>query len=603
MQAASERHSAAARDAIGLKVEDRLIELAHACGPLRRVLAVLAASFMKRRAWETLGYARIGDYARERLGISPRMLQEFARVDGCLVQLPELEGALVSGGLPWSKVRLLARVASAENEAELIELARHTSVRALERSLRCVDVGASGALKQPTDEEGASVESRECVALSVPMRVAFLWHRTRDQAAKQAGETTPPARVLEWVTAEVGSWLGAPHSDEEPSGRDAAESRSLDLPPQQGPRARPELAASGPRAYVASSVEIPAFLKPHIASLDAASPHELDARLRRVQRLEQRLDAEIAQLLRCVTSAEYEWRGRYQTRDQFARECLGMSPRKARALVSLDRAGDRCPELRRAFRDGSLSWVQAQVVARLVTKGEAHNEGLDRWVVWAQSVTVRELEEAVERAQLVRDTDPARWEALRDEPERFASVAVPPVDERQVCSHSTGVEWPVRIRLAAPGDVARLFRRALCAVRLAIERATGCLPSEGAAFEAMICHALDAWQVEDPWLRERARRAKREYAVFDRDGWRCVVPGCTSRRSLQAHHIVFRSAGGSDNEENLTTLCAFHHLRGVHSGRVRITGAAPDALCFELGVRDGGPPLVRYRSGDRLVGT
>ena len=99
----------------------------------------------------------------------------------------------------------------------------------------------------------------------------------------------------------------------------------------------------------------------------------------------------------------------------------------------------------------------------------------------------------------------------------------------------------------------------------------------------------------------RARRAKREYAIFERDGWRCSVPGCTSRRNLQAHHIVFRSAGGRDESENLTTLCAFHHLRGVHAGAVRITGRAPRRLCFELGTREAGPPLVRYRSGDHLM--
>jgi len=79
--------------------------------------------------------------------------------------------------------------------------------------------------------------------------------------------------------------------------------------------------------------------------------------------------------------------------------------------------------------------------------------------------------------------------------------------------------------------------------------------------------------------------------VFERDGWRCTVPGCTSLRNLHAHHVRFRSAGGGDAPENLTTLCAAHHLRHVHAGVVRIRGRAPHALEFEL-------PLARYRSGD-----
>jgi hypothetical protein len=93
----------------------------------------------------------------------------------------------------------------------------------------------------------------------------------------------------------------------------------------------------------------------------------------------------------------------------------------------------------------------------------------------------------------------------------------------------------------------------------------------------------------------------REHAVFARDGWRCTVPGCTSYRNLHDHHVRFRSAGGSDALANRTTLCAWHHLRGVHRGRVRCTGSAPDRLRFELGLRPGHAPLVAYGPGEALA--
>ena len=64
---------------------------------------------------------------------------------------------------------------------------------------------------------------------------------------------------------------------------------------------------------------------------------------------------------------------------------------------------------------------------------------------------------------------------------------------------------------------------------------------------------------------------------------------------------MFRSAGGGNALENQTTLCPFHHQRGVHGGRVRIRGRAPEGVTYELGLRSGLPPLERYRSGDRLV--
>jgi hypothetical protein len=40
------------------------------------------------------------------------------------------------------------------------------------------------------------------------------------------------------------------------------------------------------------------------------------------------------------------------------------------------------------------------------------------------------------------------------------------------------------------------------------------------------------------------------------------------------------------------TLCAYHHLRGVHGGRLRIRGRAPHAMRFELGLRAGRGPLA-----------
>jgi hypothetical protein len=60
-------------------------------------------------------------------------------------------------------------------------------------------------------------------------------------------------------------------------------------------------------------------------------------------------------------------------------------------------------------------------------------------------------------------------------------------------------------------------------------------------------------------------------------------------------------SGGSEALANRTTLCAWHHLRGVHRGVVRVTGRAPGRLRFELGVRRSRRPLASYRSGDRVA--
>jgi hypothetical protein len=117
-------------------------------------------------------------------------------------------------------------------------------------------------------------------------------------------------------------------------------------------------------------------------------------------------------------------------------------------------------------------------------------------------------------------------------------------------------------------------------------------PEVAALFEALVVHlGLEAMldHAIATWLEAGAQLD--DYADFTRDGFRCTVPACTARRNLQSHHIRFRSARGPDVAWNRTTLCAFHHHRGVHSGSLAVRGRAPDGLIYELGVG-------RFRSGD-----
>jgi hypothetical protein len=126
---------------------------------------------------------------------------------------------------------------------------------------------------------------------------------------------------------------------------------------------------------------------------------------------------------------------------------------------------------------------------------------------------------------------------------------------------------PRRVAFRAPREVAALFEALVARV----------------GFEAMLDHAIATW-IE-------AGAQFEDYADFTRDGCRCTVPGCTARRNLQSHHIWFRSACGPDVAWNRTTLCAYHHHRGVHAGSLAIRGRAPDGLTYELGVG-------KFRSGD-----
>src|SRR5439155_544450 len=77
-----------------------------ACG--RRVLGVLATAFLRQRGQHALGFARVGDYARERLGLSARELQSVAHVATRMATLLQVEAAFSRGELSWTQARLLA---------------------------------------------------------------------------------------------------------------------------------------------------------------------------------------------------------------------------------------------------------------------------------------------------------------------------------------------------------------------------------------------------------------------------------------------------------------------------------------------------------------
>ena len=77
--------------------------------------------------------------------------------------------------------------------------------------------------------------------------------------------------------------------------------------------------------------------------------------------------------------------------------------------------------------------------------------------------------------------------ASRDESSESSEAGE--LGEWQVCARPTDPVGPVRIRVWAPRDVARLFRAVLSSVRLALERETRRLASEAEAFEGVIDHA------------------------------------------------------------------------------------------------------------------
>jgi hypothetical protein len=358
-----------------------------------------------------------------------------------------------------------------------------------------------------------------------------------------------------------------------------------------------------------------------LASLDA---FQVDARLRHLVRLEQQLDAELGSRLSLVARDRLYWMHGFTSMEAYAREHLGISPRKARALLRLERVCHRVPAFAHAYREGELSWVQAHTLIPVLLLGPGRKHE-PPWIDWALRVSVRRLRDDVDRALLLHETDP-EWfvstggfpdgeaglpasvggplsasgsEAARAadrEPGTRSAETLPACSrvDRQIGANARAFLETTELFVHGPGDVIRLLRAVLCTVRRVIERQSEHLPSESEAFDVMLEHVFEAWG--------DGARVRAAHRVFARDGWRCTAPGCSSFSNLHDHHIVFRSHGGSNDLGNRTTLCAWHHLRGVHAGRVRCAGTAPEGLRFELGLRRDRPPLAAYVAGDRVTG-
>ncbi len=560
-------------------LEARLVAEARRPAGLRRAVARVAGRLVATRAWERLGFARLGDYAVECAGVSARELRDLARVDAALARLPGLDVAFGRGEIGWTQLRLLCRVATEDDERRWLELASRLTTRALAREVRAVDRVAREPLST-VDEES---DRRDGIVLRLTPRARSRWWGARQVGSRVAGHALSHGAFAEVLVAEVMSGVGvdgdvAPDETERAHARDRGGSRveSSEIVgrrvPSLAPPPSPEIAA----------------LERGLAEADA---FELDRRLRLAVRMEARGLARVARLLADVVAWGLHRDAGYNGLDRYAEERLGISASRARALLRIERAARTCAPLREALAAGRLSWVQAHALVPLLLEAASGRHRAE-WVDHAQRVSVRRLGDDVERALASGDFAP---------PPLAPGPGTPTLESDpaglQPGANADSAKETARLFFTVPLEVGPLFRAILATVQRRIERIRGRPATRSDALEAMLDHALAAWQPERPSARER-----REWAVFERDGWRCTAPGCTSYRRLERHHVVFRSRGGGDEPSNLTTLCAWHHRRGIHDGVLRCTGAAPGRLRFELGLRAGAPALAAFGSGDVVAG-
>ncbi len=127
-----------AENSVGLtqtELEDEIATLAaHIYAGTCRWLR-LVAELDRRADWD--GACTTAQWLAWRCAMSQRTAREHVRVARALEELPLIEEAFASGELSYAKVRALTRVATAETEAELLELARSLTACQLDRAVAC----------------------------------------------------------------------------------------------------------------------------------------------------------------------------------------------------------------------------------------------------------------------------------------------------------------------------------------------------------------------------------------------------------------------------------------------------------------------------------
>jgi Domain of unknown function (DUF222)/HNH endonuclease len=144
---------------------DQLAELsAHLDAATHRFL-VLLRRFDDLGGWAVQGATSCAKWLSWRVGLTAGAAREQLRVTHALADLPHIDAAFAAGRLSYSKVRAVTRVATAENELALLDLALSSTAAQLERICR--------GYRRVLTHEGAGSPADEA---------AHRWLRVRDTA-------------------------------------------------------------------------------------------------------------------------------------------------------------------------------------------------------------------------------------------------------------------------------------------------------------------------------------------------------------------------------------------------------------------------------------
>lgn len=656
-------------------------------------LTSVAAAMVESSAWNAFGFARVGDFARERFGRSGRWLRDLAALHDSMRALPGLDAALTGadGSRPIGRVAalLVGRIASPMSVQDWIALARRASVRELRDAVRRSRAAGSDQPPHAGDTEEVNNPSphrsdrdrsgmgdpepsgvgnpeppgardpeppgigaddhdpadRSLVRIAVPPSVRAAFDEAVDLYRVVEGTEATVTSFVESLVAESAAGGAPPDVDRAPIHPgpnlalvETALAHSTNRWSHLSPGPNLTRALSSARDTLRRAAEI-------TKRSGGSGPSDLVAQMRQLIELENDIETRLGTLLAGMTEDQAWSRLRFSGVGHYAEERLGLSRTAAEDRVRAARALRRYPRLRREYQAGGLGLEAVLVVARILDRappGAPQPTDEQAWVARALEATVKRLrddarligrrlgasaEEAVGPAH--RPSSDAEWHAaLWREPGtsrrrilRMGLLATGLGAEPGTDADTLPLPTPDVLRLRLPADLAAQFVATIEAYRRRRADEAGSVPLDqpwpedenspplpsllAARMFSTRSRRIPAWVgllaiIEDfvlTWDRDMRPGHRSRDRVFVRDGWRCAAPGCSSRRNLEDHHVVYRSRGGGDGVANRLCLCRFHHQRGEHGGLASCSGEAPLDITWRLGRRD---LAVWYRNERRI---
>lgn len=498
-----------------------------------------------------LGFSSLEAYGLERCERSASWVQKARGLARRLEQLPVIRDALISGSITWSMAAVLAMVAGPDDPHFWLAQAERRTVREM-RALALEHKGTSAAHHLEVEEEPFRT-----LTVTVSREDAWCFERAR-LLGRHLGERTE-AELMFGLVAESTSTLFSelprsavsPPVDEGSNAQRAWEHELTKMRAEAELRCEPNFRR---QRVLVENMSTPARIR------WPDSPEAIDQELRALAHELVVREIAYGRALEGFFVADGWRRLGYATAAQYARERLGTSLSSVKDKRRLARRLAQLRFLADAVEQGELGYEAARLVAGVATLAT-----VQAWVDRAKARTLRHLREDIDVAELT-----ARW--------RERSDAVLPPSDAEV-QRVGEVERAVIAGQISPPPVMSSSQCGRVTLRLRVRASTACdfrhwealylrhAPRRG-SFLRFACDLFtEAWC---PRIPEVAFGQ-----IYARDRYRCQSP-CCGRRDVTPHHLQFRSRGGDDEDENLTSLCTWCHLEGIHGGQISATPPASE---------------------------